>query len=616
MTARDDESRRAVEEDLHRTLFLEAGAGSGKTHSLVTRFVALVESGVPAESIAAITFTEKAANELLDRIRGALEDRAGKGSAACEQALTVLDRAAIGTLHAFATRILHEHPLEAGLPPRVEVLDEIASEVGFETRWEAYVDELLDDPAMERPLRLLLATGAGLDHLHDVAAAFEDNWDLVEDRVAWQPASVLPIDVEAVLTRLDEVVALAAHCTSASDLLLIHLEGTVTNLARRLRDADDDDTRLSLLKETVTFGNGRTNNWTSIGIDAVKQRLCDHDAACEQLVQSVQEAVLQVLASSLAGFTIRGARARRLDGRLEFHDLLVLARSVLRDSKRGPGVRAALARRYQRLLLDEFQDTDPIQVELAVLIASDDPAAGGTDWWKVKIEPGRLFFVGDPKQSIYRFRRADIAMFLKARDALVASHEPLSRNFRTGRPIVEWVNHTFAQLISAVPDSQPAYIALEAERPAPPTGPPVVFVGRLHDAKAYAGPMREAEARDVVAAIVQAMTERWSVGARHADGSETWRDPRWSDIAILLPARTSLPFLEQALEAAQVPFRAETSSLVYGTREVRDLMMVARAVEDPTDALAVVAALRTPGFACGDDDLYTWRKRHRGRWDH
>ena len=134
--ARDHAARRAVDDDLDRTLFLEAGAGSGKTSCLVDRFVALVESGVPADHIAAITFTEKAAGELVDRIRGELERRAREGSVSCADALAVLDRAAIGTLHSFAQRILTEHPIEAGLPPRVTVIDEIASQVAFEDRWE------------------------------------------------------------------------------------------------------------------------------------------------------------------------------------------------------------------------------------------------------------------------------------------------------------------------------------------------------------------------------------------------------------------------------------------------------------------------------------------------
>ena len=207
-------------------------------------------------------------------------------------------------------------------------------------------------------------------------------------------------------------------------------------------------------------------------------------------------------------------------------------------------------------------------------------------------------------------------MFLRARDDLVGSSESLTTNFRTGRPIVEWVNHTFSQLITEVADSQPAYLPLEAVRPQPDVGPPVTFVGELHDDRVNASGLREAEARDVVDALRRAKEEAWSVGERRNDGAERFRAPEWRDMAILLPARTSLPFLEEALEAAHVPYRAETSSLVYGTREVRDLVTIARAVEDPTDALAVVAALRTPGFACGDDDLFTWRRRHGGRWDH
>ena len=334
------------------------------------------------------------------------------------------------------------------------------------------------------------------------------------------------------------------------------------------------------------------------------------------LRREVQEAVLQVLASSLANFTVRGAQDRRCDGRLEFHDLLVLARAMLRDPNSGPAVRAALAGRYQRLLLDEFQDTDPIQAELAVLLASDDPAAGQKDWWTVDIEHGRLFFVGDPKQSIYRFRRADIAMFLKARDELIGASEQLTQNFRTGRPIVEWVNATFGSLIQAVHDSQPAYLPLLPVRDAPAAGPPVAFIGTEHDAKLNANELREAEAADVVGAILRAMREHWPIGEQGPDNSDTWRSARWSDIAVLLPARTSLPFLERALEAADIPYRAETSSLVYGTREIRELMIIARAVDDPTDSLSAVAALRTPGFGCGDDDLFTWRRRHGGRWDH
>ena len=608
--ATDDAARRAVCQQLGTTLFVEAGAGSGKTTCLVGRFVALVEDGVEADRIAAITFTEKAAGELADRIRSELQRRAAT-SQRCRAALGGLDRAAICTLHAFAQRILTEHPIEAGLPPRVTVLDEIASQVAFEEAWAAFLDRAIEDPVLDRPLRLLLAGGARLDHLHQVAVLFAQNWDLVAERNGDPVAEVPPIDLGPLLAEVDAVVAMGKGCADGSDKLLASLD-ELAEWAVRLRTAQDDDDLVRLLGEgSVATGVGRAANWPDVkavraGIRAVKELR-------DNLRDGIKDAALVRLAQALAAFTVEVAEDRRRAGELAFHDLLVLARSVLRDPRRGVAVRAALAERYQRLLLDEFQDTDPIQVELAVLIASRDPDAAGKHWVEVTPEPGRLFVVGDPKQSIYRFRRADIAVFLRARDALGGRVESLRANFRTAGAILAWVNHTFGRLIRPDGESQPAYQALDPTRENPPRGPAVAFLGMdPHPKAAVAEDLRTAEAADVAGAIHQVVTDGWAVEDRVRGG---WRAACWSDIAVLLPARTSLPALESALADAGIPYRAETSSLVYGTAEVRDLLLVARAVEDPTDSLAVVSALRSAAFGCGDDDLYRWRQAG-GRWDH
>lgn len=614
----DDAARNAVATDLEATIFLEAGAGSGKTSCLVGRFVALVEDGMPADHIAAITFTEKAAGELVDRIRTELRKKAGD-NAKCRDALLTLDSAAIGTLHSFAQRILTEHAIDAGLPPRFTVNDEIASQVAFETRWELFADRLLEDPELEMPLRLLFASGGKPKHLRDVAVAFDDNWDLVVERVDHAPQSPIPdIDTDAISAKLTEALALTDYCTDETDRLFIHLVEVVADFAAGLKVAVDDDTRVRLLDDPKlkASNKGRAANWSQIGIGAVRDRLADLESQCTAVRSSVLENVLQQLANSLARFTAESAIARQAAGELEFHDLLVLARNTLRHQPNGPRIRRALAERYPRLLLDEFQDTDPIQIEIAVLIASDDPDAGGKPWQEITVEPGRLFFVGDPKQSIYRFRRADIEMFMAARDELIGSPKHLSRNFRTGRPIIEWVNATFAKLIVREGNSQPEYQALLPERAGPDVGPPVSFFGFEHEQRTKADDLRRDEAADVALAIRRAIGEGWSVAERDSRTGDCWRPARWSDIAVLLPARTSLPLLERALDELDIPFRAETSSLVYGTREIRELMLVARAVDDPTDSLAVVSALRTTAFACGDDDLFTWKTRYDGKWDH
>ncbi|MGH9279271.1 MAG: UvrD-helicase domain-containing protein [Acidimicrobiales bacterium] len=607
MTTRDAPARDAVRQDLTATIFLEAGAGSGKTTSLVDRFVAFVAAGVPADRIAAITFTEKAATEVADRVRHAL------GRAGNQAALDLLDGAAIATLHSFAQRILNEHPIEAGLPPRLEVLDEISSQLAFEERWDAFVDQLLEDEAIERPFRMLLASGIDLRHLRDVALAFADNWDLVAERLADRPP-MTPLDLRVLLAELDAVLALAGSCTDHEDKLLARLEG-LAGWGDRLRAALDDDSRLTLLSETdrpsMRVGNvGRRDAWPDVA--SVRASVAAVGAHCDRIRRGVQQVAIGHIADAIGRFTVAGAEERRRAGRLEFHDLLVLARAVLRDPVHGAPVRAEARDRYQRLLLDEFQDTDPIQVELASLLAIDPDAEAG-DWRDAIIEPGRLFFVGDPMQSIYRFRRADIEVFLAARDRLAESVHRLTTNFRTTAPVLDWINVVFARLIVEEPGSQPAYEALRAHRAdAAPIGPPVALLGGApQPASMSADELRRAEAMDVAGVARRVVAEGWSV----SEGAE-WRPARWSDIAILLPARTSLRQLEQALESAGVPYRAETSSLVYGTGEVRDLLMVARAVEDPTDSLAAVAALRTPAFGCGDDDLYTWHVHHRGWWDH
>jgi ATP-dependent exoDNAse (exonuclease V) beta subunit len=601
---------------LDETLFVEAGAGSGKTTCLVERFVALVESGVQADRIAAITFTEKAAGELADRIRTRLQK---ESSARCRAALPLLDRAAICTLHSFAQRLLNEHPIEARLPPRVTVLDEIASQLAFELRWEAFEDRLIEEPEFERTLRLLLAAGARMENLHQLAVQFGANWDLVQERLdgplGGTEANVPPLELDHLLGEIDAAVAMGSQCAVVADNLLTRL-GHLDEWAAELRASVDDDRRLELLIQGPSLAVtrlGNAGNWPNI--KGVRDQVEVLKSLRDDLRNQVQQGCLERIAAVLAGFTVDAAEARQAEGELEFHDLLVLARAVLRDHARGVEVRRAVADRYQRLLLDEFQDTDPIQVELAVLIASDDPDAGSKPWWEVKVEPGRLFFVGDPKQSIYRFRRADIAMFLRARNTFTGGGaQQLTANFRTTGPILEWVNRTFGQLICEDGESQPAYVALDAEREAEGLGPPVAFIGCTPHPKAWrADALREAEAVDVAAAIRQLIEDGWSICDAE---SGKWQPARWSDVAVLLPARTSLRALERALEQNDIPYRAETSSLVYGTGEIRDLLMVARAVEDPTDSLSVVAALRTAAFGCGDDDLYVWRHDHGGRWDH
>ncbi len=618
----DVDAREAVRTRLDETLFVEAGAGTGKTDVLVDRIVALVtEAGaagpIEMRAVAAITFTEKAAAELRDRVRRRLEERAQGADpdselrARCLAALDELDAAAICTLHAFAQRILTAFPVEAGLPPRIEVHDEVSSLLTFDARWRRTRDDLLDDPALEPAVLVLLGAGGKLEHLRRVAEFLDDNWDLL-DRIG-DPPPLPALELDAWFAELDAAIAEGEHCRDADDNLLERLD-LLGSYAQRIRDAVDDAARIELLladKPSFKVSRcGSTKNWPDI--NGVRDRIIALDTRRTTMCDRVTNAALRQVVAFLAARTAANALLRRHAGELEFHDLLVLARSVLRDPAHGRVVRRRLRARYQRLLVDEFQDTDPIQVDIATLLAAsdDDPATG--DWNEVDVEAGRLFFVGDPKQSIYRFRRADIATFLAARERFADSPLRLTSNFRSTEVVMAWINHVFGDLIQPAEGSQPDYFPLEARRTSAPRGPGVLLLGsECHEQGLRAGELREREATGVAAAIRTAIDERWQV----SDGGGGWRDAQLGDVCVLLPARTSLPFLERALESEGISYRAETSSLVYATREVRDLLMALRAIDDPSDELSLVSALRSPLFGCGDDDLFEFHVEHGGRWD-
>ncbi|HXW33018.1 MAG TPA: UvrD-helicase domain-containing protein, partial [Acidimicrobiales bacterium] len=464
-----------------------------------------------------------------------------------------------------------------------------------------------------------------------LAVAFNDNWDLVEERVPEQaspPPDIRQL-IRPVLADLDDVCS--TPCKDPGDNLRKRLDEVAEHgsLLQALSGSGEIDLLEGLHPDlagrpSFKVGNtGRAPNFSDI--KEVRARVVAIGEAIDTVRQHVGTAAAEQLASALRRFTLDAGGERRRAGELEFHDLLVLARALLRDPVHGPAVRARLHGRYQRLLLDEFQDTDPIQIELAVRIACSDPLnaeIGRVAWNEVDVDPGHLFFVGDPKQSIYRFRRADISMFLAAQKRFgngSKDNVELTANFRTVAPAIDWVNSTFARLMSEPGGddlpvaSQPRYIPLDHTRPDPPDGPAVAVMGRReHPYKMKADDVRAEEAAEVAATVASALREGWSVDA----GNHTWRPARLGDITILVPARTSLPFLEDALENVGIPFRTESSSLVYGSRAIRDLLMVLRAVDDPTNYLHIVSALRTPLMGCGDDELFLFKWERRGRWSH
>lgn len=613
----DQAARDLVTGDLDHTLFVAAGAGSGKTTALVGRVVNLVHTGVPITQIAAITFTEKAAAELRHRIRRALgaAQPSPEATQRAAAALADLDHAPIGTLHAFARRILAEFPVESRLPPRFDVLDEVQSANAFNERFTDFLEGVLDDPASVRLVELCDYDRFGLDRgVRRMAEDFQANWDLVAARVDPAPPQPAVSAVTGLVRRCD---AIAAADVPPDDKQA-ELVARIAAIAELLRDAPTLGEQLLALRELADLKGtkgGNKQTWKKHGaadgaLEALRDAEADLvDAATAQLGAYNEERRL-TLGALLRGFTLGAVDERRGAGRLEFHDLLVLARQLVVEQ---PAVRRALHQRYTRLLLDEFQDTDPIQLELAVRIAAA-PDGQVDDWSALRPLPGRLCLVGDAKQSIYRFRRADVAQFMSARHQIGAVPATLSANFRSTAAVIDWVNHTLGALIVEETGMQPPYEALDVcRRAASHPGSVTVLGATAHDDNPAADDLRAREADDVADVIVRAVDERWLV-TREADGGPVLAPCRLADITVLLPARTSLAALQRSLAARGIAYRAENSSLVYAAPEVRALLLALRGADDPTDELAIVSALRTPLYGCSDRDLYDWRVLRRRGW--
>ena len=630
---RDKAQRDRIRESLDETLFVEAGAGTGKTTSLVDRVVKLVSSGATTlDRIAAITFTNAAAAELRDRVRQALESADSDTSLSdaererCSRGVQDLDQASIQTLHSFASSILMERPLEAGLPPSFEVMDEIAGDLDFDTAWSAWIDAALDGDLPLSTLPLALSLGLTPGHLREIALKFHDNHDLLAgatfDDAPMPLSEVVPAlaQVSGELERLCEYSDL-----KESDQLFTHVQGKMGTI-RRLSDVEHRSAAAyRLLSRTLPLrqNRGKQGDW---GIDPntgqnackrLKELLSELHAQAEEELADVRRSALASLLRALRSFVLEYAADRKRRGRAGFHDQLVWARDLLRDDIEA---RDHFRGRFSHLLIDEAQDTDPIQAEIAMFL-SERTLSGQErprQWDQIVPERGKLFVVGDPKQSIYRFRRADVRQMERLRKRMGGDSVQLVQSFRSQRPIIEWVNHLFGEWMSQG-DDQTTYSPIVHRWESSTdhaAGPGVWYIGDARPGNIE--PIRREEAAEIARLLAFMGSGELQVLDREEteqSGVERYRPARYSDVCILMPRRTGLRSLEFALEDANIPYRLEGASLIFETQEVRDLLNCLRAIDDPSDQVATVAALRSPAFACMDVELMEFYESG-GRFDY
>jgi len=629
----DHEARSRATTDLTTTFLVHASAGTGKTRLLVERFITCLRSGAAVRSVAAITFTEKAAGELRQRIRLSLDallavPDAGLTSVEHERveaALGDLDEAPISTIHSFAARLLRERPVEAEVDPAFVQLDALQSGLTLGDLWDEWIAGVMGDTAAgaqagtRERLREVLLAGVPLDQLRSLAieppGAFTERYDV--------DASPPPREGPSLAGRVEEIAELAtelerarARCLDCADAGFVKAGQAVTAV-RRLADvaAEGDVHALAAAVFACPDGGapgGNKKNWPPGGKETLVAR---YESLTDAVAAARDEygAWVAALALSVAhDFAAEAAQRQSALGKLDFADLLGKTRDLLLGR---PDVRAAFQAAFAYLLVDEFQDTDPLQAEIVFLLAEE--RALVDDWRAVRLKPGKLFVVGDPKQSIYRFRRADITLFDEVRALIAAQGEVLtiSENFRTTPAIAGWVNACFSKVIGedACEGRQPLYVPIEPFRPESPGSLRVqlVYDEPADGGKPSADVARRREAEAIAALLTEAVTEEsaWYVrGFVDAQDGERLRPAGWGDCAVLLRTYTGLGVLERAFTEVGIPYRVEGGKAYFQRREICDALLTLRAVDDAADPLAVYAALHSSLFGFTDEDLFLFQR--------
>jgi ATP-dependent exoDNAse (exonuclease V) beta subunit len=637
---RDDHARRIAMCVHDLSLLVEAGAGSGKTAVMAGRIALMLANGAAPGTIAAVTFTELAASELLSRVRefvtGLSAGRIGPelrialpdGLSSVQLAHLAASSAAIdeitcSTIHGFCQRLIKPYPVEADLDPGASVMVRNQGDLVFGEIVDGWLRErlagaqtsVLTEMVMEKPAETVTL-------LTKIAESLRRRRTL---RAATPPALAARLDMFLRATAAFAAFVRAARAPESDTAQIAnHLKELATTLASNSNPAAPAaPVRILVTRPdaTVCTKDGRfrayrkKQNWVRAaraqGLSQADGERLNAEAselyqACSEAWTALGEAAASCAVAALIDdakqILARYREYKRTAALLDFDDLIFAARDLLRDHD---PVRRALGERYRHVLVDEFQDTDPLQTEIFWRLCGD-PAVGtdSKDWTQFWIRPGALFLVGDPKQAIYRFRGADVGAYVQARDAFLAQNPQsvlsIYTNFRSCAPILDYVNARFQAALSGT--GQPGFIALDPFHGDRGEQPCVAAVDiAVPDADGEADTTRQ---RDAEAEAVGDLCARLVSGGTVLDRrtGET-RACRPGDIALLAPTGSDLWRYEEALERRGIPVATQAGKGFFRRQEIQDLIAITRVLAERKDALALGALLRGPLVGLTDEEL-------------
>ena len=625
----DAYARRCAASTFDRNVVVTASAGTGKTTLLVDRLLQLLMKSphpVCLPEIVALTFMEKAAYEMKARLRGRLLDLLSDAAtcgelvatngvsnddirARAQRALQEVERSQIGTIHSFAAHLIRTYPIEAGVDPRFEADDGRGFEQHFDRDWQQWLNVELGPRGSQHESWKRILRRASLESLRELAKRLANDLvplHLVMAQLAPGPLSpVVRTWLETCRERAQGLIAgeregekpprQVERLLTAAEYLFDYV------LTCGVEAVQEGDAELITLLQEKQPGQKPPNEWSETEFEKAVSLI---DTA--KALLKTDHGYLKTVLTVLIPFAERCRRRFLEAGLVGFDGLLARARDLL---KQHPEVRRRLKQQFKAILVDEFQDTDPVQYEILLFLSERLEDAAGR-WQEVNLEPGKLFIVGDPKQSIFAFRRADIEAFQHVTERVVSQGGmalTLTTNFRSHASILAAVNGLFARLIAEQPGLQPPYHALEAQ-PDRNTGAGTQGVElRLVAQDEESGEGEDLSAEQAVRGEAEAIA-RWMkyelIGKEvliDAEGQRRKVEP--GDVAMLFRTFSQGREYLDALRRYGLAYVAEGERHFYRRQEVVDFVNLLRCILNPDDAIARLGLLRSSLGALTDREI-------------
>lgn len=590
----DKEDRDKILSDLHTNFLVEAGAGSGKTTSLVGRMVNIIATGTGTiDQIVAITFTKKAADELKMRFQSELEksmksNHVNKDLIA--EALQNIDQIYLGTVHSFCAKLLRERPIEANLDINFQELDDDADLQLLEEAWNDYLLQIQDE--QPQTLQQLEEMGLSVEKLFESLKTLKEYPD-----VEWVVDVVDKPELESTYVALMNLIKEARRSipnvvpekgyddTQKLILKAIRRDKVVASPTEKdllaILESFDKNIKVTqnrwVSKEDAKYYAGKLQDFVETSI--------------KPLLRQWREHTHPMIINFLKGAYEHYAQLKKERSLLNFQDLLMKTADLL---KHNAEVRQYFQHKYRFLLVDEFQDTDPIQAEMMFYLTGEEMFE--KDWTKCIPKPGSLFVVGDPKQAIYRFRRADIDTYNQVKQLIQETGGEvleLTMNFRTLDSVTELLNSVF---IHHLPDKETNYQA--AYRP----------LNSFHEDQGdtFSGIKRLSVPIDFTKKdeIMNEDAKNITLQIQHL--IKQGYKPK--DFMIITRYNNEIPFYARSLEQVGIPVNISGEVVIGESLVFQELVILLQTFRDTTDEVSFVAALRGIFFGISDDELYQWKQ--------